>query len=188
MSVIDKKTLRRDLLRKRLSLSNTLVSLKSQAITNHLLAIARIREKNNFSCYLSINNEVDTTIIIDSLIQKGVNIFVPTYSKTTNNYQFSRFGGWQDLEEGPQRILQPKDTYIIDPSLIGVAILPGLAFSKEGVRLGYGKGVFDRLLAGSTALKIGLAYEFQIIDGNIPKEKHDLLMDLIVTEKKVYRF
>ena len=173
-------------MKKRLSLTSLLVSFKSRAIAKHLLAIAQIREKDNFSCYLPINNEVDTKGIIDDLLQKEANIFVPAYLATNNDYLFTRFDGWQNLEEGPKGILQPKSFKPIDPSFIEVAILPGLAFSKEGVRLGYGKGVFDKLLSKSKALRIGLAYDFQIVD-EIPQEKHDLVMDLVVTEKRVIR-
>ena len=56
----------------------------------------------------------------------------------------------------------------------------------NGVRLGYGKGVFDRLLADSKALRVGLAYDFQIVD-ELPREKHDLVMDLVVTEKRIIK-
>ena len=66
-----------------------------------------------------------------------------------------------------------------------VSIIPGVAFDKKGVRLGYGKGVFDRLLAKSQAFKIGLAYDFQIVD-ELPREKHDLVMDIVESEKKVF--
>ena len=111
---------------------------------------------------------------------------MPAYLATNNDYLFTRFDGWQNLEEGPKGILQPRIIKSVDSSLIEVAILPGLAFSKSGVRLGYGKGVFDRLLAKSKAIRIGLAYDFQLVD-KIEKEKHDLLMDMVVTEKKVYR-
>ena len=186
MVKFDKEGLRKNLLRKRLGISTSVTSLKSQAIAKQLLAIAKIRNKNNFSAYLPINNEVDTRKIIDELIQKGSNIFVPAFLTTNNDYLFTGFDGWQNLEEGPKGILQPKSFKPIDPSFIEVAILPGLAFSKEGVRLGYGKGVFDKLLSKSKALRIGLAYDFQIVD-EIPQEKHDLVMDLVVTEERVIR-
>ena len=187
MVKFDKEGLRKNLLRKRLGISTSVTSLKSQAIAKQLLAIAKIRNKNNFSAYLSINNEVDTKRIIDSLIQKEANIFVPAFLATNNDYLFTRFNGWQNLEEGPKGILQPQIIESFDSLLIEVAILPGLAFSKDGVRLGYGKGVFDRLLSKSKAIKIGLAYDFQIVK-MIKKETHDLLMNLVVTEKKVYKF
>ena len=187
MVIIDKKKLRDIYLKKRTHVLHLEVSKKSMVIARKLLKMPEIRGKRNFSVYLPINNEVDTKIIIGKLIEQGANIFVPYYSKSTDDYLFARFGGWRDLEEGPYKIPQPKNSHPQESGLIEVAIIPGVAFSKNGVRTGYGKGVFDRLLAKSNALKIGLAYDFQIVD-EITHEEHDLLMDIIVTEKMVYRF
>ena len=113
-------------------------------------------------------------------------IFVPYYFKKTDDYQLVEFMDWQNLEKGPYGILQPRGLDTIDPQKIDLAIVPGVVFSTDGVRLGYGKGVYDRLLKESGAIEIGLAYEFQIVN-KLPKEKHDLLMDFVITEKKIRR-
>ena len=63
-------------------------------------------------------------------------------------------------------------------------IIPGIAFDKNGHRLGFGESYFDRLLKKTKIKKIGLAYEFQIID-EIPKEVHDVPVDIIVTENQI---
>ena len=186
MDRFDKSALRESFLKKRKGLTIPEVIKKSQDVALKFFELAEIKGENHFAAYLPINNEVDTKGIIDDLLQKEVSTFVPAYLATNNDYLFTRFDGWQNLEEGPKGILQPRIIKSVDSSLIEVAILPGLAFSKSGVRLGYGKGVFDRLLAKSKAIRIGLAYDFQLVD-KIEKEKHDLLMDMVVTEKKVYR-
>src|SRR3990167_6448707 len=186
MDRFDKSALRESFLKKRRGLTIPEVFKMSQDVALKFFELAEIKEKNNFSAYLPINNEVDTKGIIDDLLQKKANIFVPAFSKKYDDYSFAKFTSWQDLEEGPKGILQPQIIEPFDSSLIEVAILPGLAFSKSGVRLGYGKGVFDKLLSKSKALRIGLAYDFQIVD-EIPQEKHDLNMNLVVTEEKVYR-
>lgn len=183
---MDKNLIRRKYLQKRLALSRKEVLAKSKKIAENLLNLPEILQKNNISCYLPIRNEVETKFIIEQLIKNGVNIFLPGFNKKRGEYFFAQFGGWKNLEEGLYGVLQPTDIERIDAKNIDVAILPGVAFSKDGVRLGYGKGVFDRLLTGSPALKIGLAYDFQIIDA-VPCEKHDLVMDIIVSEKKVHR-
>ncbi|MBI3341770.1 5-formyltetrahydrofolate cyclo-ligase, partial [Candidatus Curtissbacteria bacterium] len=68
-----------------------------------------------------------------------------------------------------------------------VVAVPSLAFDIHGYRLGYGKGVYDQLLNGSKTIRVGLAYDFQIMD-KLPNEPHDLRMNFVVTEKKVYKF
>jgi 5-formyltetrahydrofolate cyclo-ligase len=182
----DKKAFRNIYLTKRLKLSKKFTGQTSKKIAEKLLSLKEIAKSSTFSLYLPINNEIETNLIIDTLILKDARILVPAYFSGIKSYVLSRFVSWQDLEEGPFKIFQPTEIKSVDPSLVEIAIMPGLAFSHKGVRLGYGKGVFDKLFAKSKALKIGLAYDFQIID-KIPKEEHDLIMDLVVTEKRVVR-
>ena len=66
-----------------------------------------------------------------------------------------------------------------------MVLIPGLAFAKNGLRLGYGKGVYDRLLINIKTLKIAVAYDFQIID-YLEGESHDLKVDFIITEQRVF--
>ena len=68
---------------------------------------------------------------------------------------------------------------------IGIVLVPGIVFDMEGHRIGYGLGYYDKFLKKvPKAVKIGLAFDFQIV-GNIPKETHDVLVDFIVTDKEV---
>lgn len=68
--------------------------------------------------------------------------------------------------------------------LVDLYIIPGIAFDRRGYRLGWGQGYYDRLLAGKSAPLFGIAYHCQILD-HIPHEKHDIRMNLIVTDKEV---
>ena len=64
-------------------------------------------------------------------------------------------------------------------------MVPGVAFSpKTGVRIGYGKGFFDRFLKDFKGIKIGLSFEIQLVD-DIPANEEDIAMDAIITEKRV---
>ena len=70
-----------------------------------------------------------------------------------------------------------------DLDSIELIIVPGVAFDHEGNRMGRGRGFYDRLLKGTpNALKIGVAYNFQLID-TIPVEAHDVKMDYVISEK-----
>jgi 5-formyltetrahydrofolate cyclo-ligase len=185
MDKLDKKILRSIYLKKRMAISTSDLIEKSGQICKKVLTLPQINTKKNFSTYLPVNNEVDIKILIDDLIAQAKTVLVPCYFKKSKDYHFSKFTNWRQLEKGPFEILQPKNPKVVDSSGIEIAILPGLAFSKTGVRLGYGKGVFDKLLSRTNALKIGLAYDFQVVDA-IPNEKHDLLMNFVVTEKTIY--
>ena len=77
-------------------------------------------------------------------------------------------------------IIESEGQLFTDYSQIDLAIIPGMAFDKEGNRLGRGKGYYDRLLPQLHCPKIGLCFSFQYFD-SIPYEKHDKSMDEIIT-------
>jgi 5-formyltetrahydrofolate cyclo-ligase len=77
----------------------------------------------------------------------------------------------------------------VDVRQIDLFIVPGVAFCADGRRLGNGWGYYDRLLAGvgSTAVKVGLAFDCQLLPW-LPSQEHDVRMDLVVTESRTYPF
>ncbi len=132
--------------------------------------------------YLAAPDEIDLSDFICEMLDRGVDVASPRWSGET--YDLARLKGLDegDLRRGPMNILEPIEAESVRPQYVSVWIVPGLAFTKGGKRLGYGGGWYDRLLAATAknALKIGVAYEFQIVD-DIPSEQHDILLDRIVT-------
>ena len=63
--------------------------------------------------------------------------------------------------------------------------MPGVAYDPEGNRVGRGKGYYDRLLAGARATKIGIAYDFQVVD-SIEAEPHDVRVDVVITDRRIF--
>jgi len=183
--IMDKKSLRRLFLEKRKSLSKKEVSQKSKIIRQKTLELPQIIPSKCILLYLPINNEVGTFDLIRHLQLVGKIIYLPAYSN--ENYDICEFVSFDNLKVGPYGILQPINNSTMDTGNIDMAILPGVAFDKSGTRLGYGKGVYDRLLKNSRLVKIGLGYEFQVED-KLPKESHDVVLNVLVTDKKVYQF
>ena len=184
MKMLTKKFLRRKYIDLRKKLPPKVVSLKSKEITKRLFTNSGFADKNYILAYLPVNNEVETRHIITYLFKNKKKVFVPCLRTSDHTYHFCQLTSFKNLEFGPYKILQPKNHRIIDARQLEAAILPGVAFDKKGVRLGYGKGVYDKLLANFRGLKIGLAYDFQVVD-RLPREKHDLVMDIIVSEKRM---
>lgn len=85
------------------------------------------------------------------------------------------------LELGSFHIEEPTGENCVDPSQIELMIVPAVAYDRKGNRLGRGKGFYDRLLGDVTATKIGVGYEFQLLD-ELPAESHDVPMDMIITQ------
>ena len=179
-SRLEKDKIRKKILLKRKNLSKNTVAKLSGIISRKVLSIIKIKSAKTYLVYLPINNEVDTKFIINFLIQNQKKIFVPAYVE--KSWVICGLKNLDELKRNHFRTLQPKKIIKADISTIDVAIVPGVAFDKNGVRLGYGKGVYDRLLSNFDGLKIGLAYDFQIVD-KLSKEEHDLKLDMVVTDK-----
>ena len=184
-SRLEKDKIRKKILLKRKDLLKSAVNDLSGIISRKVLSIKKIKSAKTYLVYLPINNEVDTKFIINFLIQNQKKIFVPAYVE--KSWVICGLKNLDELKRNHFRTLQPKKIIKADISTIDVAIVPGVAFDKNGVRLGYGKGVYDRLLSNFDGLKIGLAYDFQIVD-KAPHEQHDLKIDLLISENKILDF
>lgn len=103
----------------------------------------------------------------------GVNLDILPYDRSS-----LRLGAFQ-IEEP-----QGDDTINVDE--IEMIIVPGVAYDKTGNRVGRGKGYYDRLLSATKALKVGMAYDFQIVD-EIDAEPHDVKVDIVITDKNIYK-
>lgn len=104
----------------------------------------------------------------------GVNLDILPYDETR-------------LELGSFHIEEPTGNNTIDPSEMELIVVPAVAYDRKGNRLGRGKGFYDRLLATTKAPKIGIAYEFQVVD-EIPAEPHDIPMDMVISQRTVLKF
>ena len=85
------------------------------------------------------------------------------------------------LELGSFHIEEPTGHDITDPQDIELVVVPAVAFDRKGRRLGRGKGFYDRFLQSTKATKVGVGYEFQLME-ELPSEPHDVGMDIIVTQ------
>ncbi|MBI5094113.1 MAG: 5-formyltetrahydrofolate cyclo-ligase [Candidatus Hydrogenedentes bacterium] len=181
-----KAELRAQYLERRRLLTESEVTLKSAAISDLVRGLGEFaRPAACLSYVASKDNEVDTKPLIQYLLDEGKNVLVPRVAPG-GLLTWSRLQSLDDLEASPYGILAPRaprlDTL---PQSTAPVLVPGIAFSSSGHRIGYGKGYFDRFLAGHGGLKIGLAFDIQITD-LIQPDEHDVALDLIVTESRIY--
>ena len=174
----------------RKEISNKLISQtkeeklkKDEVIKKKILSLSEFKEAKVVAFYMSIGSEVDTGALIDGALAEGKRVVVPAIvGDDLKFYEIkNRKAG---LAEGPYGILQP-DTNCLEPfpnEEIGLIIVPGAAFTRDGARLGRGRGFYDRFLKGlpSRVKKIGLAYDLQIIE-DLPVTPHDIPVDIVVT-------
>lgn len=137
-----------------------------------------------FASYLSVGAEFPTDEIHYALFRAGAALCVPRFSVTFKEYVWAALRPGEPLVRGPMGIPEPASRGLFPTAEADVALVPGLAFDVRGGRLGYGGGVFDRLLAKLRpgTLRVALAFDCQVRKEPLPQEPHDLPMDYIVTE------
>lgn len=85
------------------------------------------------------------------------------------------------LQPGAFHIDEPQGTHTVPVEQMEMIIVPGIAYDRRGNRIGRGRGFYDRLLRSTKALKVGIGYDFQLVD-DIETEPHDVPVDIIITE------
>ena len=181
-----KDELRLDMRAKRRCMTATQMREKSQSICKLLFSLDCIKNADTVCTFISAFKEPDTAEIIQKLLEMGKKVAVPITDTENVTLSLSYIDSAEDLTEGAYGIPEPKTISAANTVDMDIILVPGLAFDKNGGRMGFGKGYYDRLLQGSKATKIGLCYEFQL-HSKIPTDAHDVPMDIIVTEEKIWR-
>ena len=155
-----------------------------------LYALPAIQKAGVFFVYCSYRSEVGTGELIDQLLHLGKTVCVPLCDPATVSMAAVRITDPRmDLLPGYKGIPEPHrqlaSTQSIAATNLEVVIVPGAVFDRRGYRLGYGGGYYDRFLAleAPQALRIGLAFDLQIVD-HLPDAVHDVPMDIVVTERQ----
>ena len=179
MSVNTQKTaLRKHLLEKRDAISAELRDILSKNIHQNLKHISSFINSQNIACYFPIGSEVDTYAIMLDILKQNKCLLLPRV--VNDNLVFYNVPNLEKLEKGNFGIMEPKDS-CKKADRIDCVLIPTVGVSKLGIRLGYGKGYYDKFLSSTDAIKISLTYSKQIVK-IIPSDSHDIKMNWVVTE------
>ena len=138
--------------------------------------------------YLASADEIDLSPLLAALTAAEMPLAAPRWDGTTYALARLRKEGADThgkpvfaLREGPHHILEPMDDDRVVPAEVAVWIVPGLAFTADGRRLGYGGGWYDRFLSAAApdAIALGVAYPFQLF-ADLPTEPHDCVLSDVV--------
>lgn len=179
-----KNSLRRKLLSRRHALPLEQQLAKSRAIQTRFVATELFREARSLGLYSPVNSEVLTDEIFSAALSAGKKVVFPRVRE--HHLDFIEVRGQEDLRKGAFGIQEPVGEQVTPLNELDVLVVPGVVFDAQGGRLGYGKGFFDRGL-DEKKLKpflVGLCYEIQLVTF-LPKENHDVLMDALVTERRM---
>lgn len=179
---IIKKTLRKKFISER----NSLASDYRNSSTNTIFAT--LEEQNFFESsekifiYVGFGSEITTETFIKKWINKK-QIFVPKIENGKMN--LIRLKSWDELAPGHFGVLEPTSSDYYEGK-IDLVVTPSIVFDNNGYRLGYGKGYYDKYFSSREYdISVGLSYH-KLLQDNVPKEDHDIKVDVIITEEKTF--
>lgn len=179
-----KETLRRAIQSKRKYMDPEDVSDKSRHIAEKLQQLSCIQEADTLLCYLAKADEVHTLDFINWAQSQGKTIYIPI-TEGHGIMHWSRLDDPYTLKNGPLGIPVPETLHIETPPQEAPVIVPCVAFSENGHRIGHGGGYYDRFLPNVTGPKIAIAFEGQHVPAFVTNE-YDVSMDIILTESNRY--
>jgi len=182
-----KSDLRRALLIRRKTHTRAECQAWSRSIQSQALRLPQYRGADAVALYSPIDNEVDTAAISQDALRRKKRVFYPKI-KGGNEPAFLEISSLHELCLGRFGVFEPAGGTPLPCSAFkkSVIFVPGVAFDRRGYRIGRGGGWYDRLLRplAQDAFFVGLAFEFQLIEG-LAADHWDQRVHCIITEKRV---
>lgn len=179
---MDKAAVRRRMLKERSSLQGEFIQCASGTIEDRFWK--EFDDYQRYLLYVDFDGEVATSMLTQKLVEKGKEVFLPIL-KSDEELDVGKYERSEKLKKNKFGIMEPN--LVCEETVFDVAVIPGVAFDKACNRLGFGKGYYDRLLEKiHVSQSIGFAFEMQIVD-ELPSEAHDIPMDIVLTERNLYR-
>lgn len=160
------------------------VALKSSLACRNILNMAAYKNAGTIFAYLAFGSEVNVDGVIINALQSGKTVCVPVVTGP-HSMQAVKLNSLNCIKEGAYGIRIPQgEPQAVNPSGIGLVLVPGLGFDLKGGRMGMGAGYYDRFLPQCVnAVKTGITYDI-LLRSKIICDEHDVLMDYIITESQ----
>ncbi len=187
-SLLERSRLRASLRAARAQLPPQVRHAAAQAIARHLARQSWLRPGLRIALYVSLREEIDTTPLMRMLERRGCHVYLPR----VENARVGRMRlvrPTRGFRRGAFGIIEPLGHDSLGARWCRAILLPTLGIDARGVRLGYGAGFYDRMLAFRHVRRewrgpelIALAFSVQMAD-RIPATRHDVRVDAILTER-----
>lgn len=182
-----KDELRTKLRKQRGALPEEARRARSERIAQAVLALPEWRDARTVASFRPMRKEVDVGALAEAARAQGKRLALPRVDRRSDALVFSVVDGTTSLETSPFGVEEPSpDSPPLDPAEIDLVVVPALAFDERGFRLGYGKGYYDRFLAGIRAATVGVAYDFEML-AELPTMEWDVAVRIIVTDARAHR-
>lgn len=156
-------------------------------VSKKIAASAQFANADLILLYAPIKNEVNVLHLVRAARAKGIPVAFPVCDPDTNTMEFRILEADKRLMTGAYKIPEPPtDAPKANPTERTLCVLPGLAFTPSGARIGYGKGFYDRFLKDFPGIAVGATYEVMLCK-RLPTEEHDLPVSYLFTERGMIR-
>ena len=182
---LNKKNIREEIIDKRNNLILDIKQNYDSLIFEEIINSEIYKKSKKIFTYISFGSEVDTIKLINYSFSNNKEVYVPKINKQTKDMIALKIHNFNNMSVDKWGIIEPKS---VDKDNIGtdfdLIIMPGIAFDKQGNRIGYGGGYYDKYISklNNASNLLALAYDFQIIQ-DIESESHDIKVDFILTNK-----
>ena len=179
---MDKKDIRKTLKAKRKNISKEKKIIYDKAISKAITASNYFKNAEQVLVFSSTDDEFDTSYIIERCRNEEKSIFYPVCTDSNGNMKFFKVNSKDDLSVGMYGISEPKP-YCKEykPKENDIIIVPCLSVDKNGYRIGYGKGYYDRFLKNFNGVSICPCHEEMLTD-TLPTDEYDIKVNIIVTQ------
>jgi len=180
-----KAALRKEVIARRDAADGEMRNRAAQAIIRDLLGLPAYRAAGTVAAYASFGSELGTSAFIAKTLADGKQLLLPRINRAQRALELRHVTDPEvDLVAGVWGIREPSEHCEIVPvAMIDFMLVPGVAFTQDGARLGYGGGFYDRLLASldRRTARIAAAFQLQIVE-QLPEGPQDQRVDVVVTE------
>ncbi|CAA7600720.1 5-Formyltetrahydrofolate cyclo-ligase [Acididesulfobacillus acetoxydans] len=186
-----KKEVRTLALNRRAALSENERRLKSRQIQSLVAALPEYKQARTVMLFLNFRDEAETTGLAAQTLAEGKGLVLPRCAPGGLLIPAFIHDLDQDVEPGTWGIREPKKDCLreANPESVDFVLVPGAAFDRQGNRLGYGGGYYDRFFARlrPMAARVAIGFAVQVLP-EVPVDEHDQKIDILVTEEGVERF
>lgn len=183
----NKVYIRKSVIEKRDSITIDIKKEWDERILKKLIDSKSYKDSLVLFTFVSFGSEVDTHKIISYALNDGKIVYVPKIKSKDKGIEIFRINTLSDLKPGYFNILEPLENCPVgNIKDIDLILIPGIAFDRNGGRIGYGAGFYDRFLTNinSAVPKLALAYQFQILD-EVPMTELDVKVGGIISNKEL---
>lgn len=175
-----KRALRKEMRTRRAELSPAEVELSSERIAQQVIPLPEWQSAQTVHIFVgSLPGEVKTDGIITDCFERNCRVMIPVIDQSTRSMRSVWLKSLDELIPTSWGGREPVNADIADESAIDIVIVPGVAFDREGHRLGMGAGYYDRFLRNIRAPRIAVAHSVQLIE-HIPTDATDESVDIVI--------